>query len=194
MARSQMQAYLSHQLPYPATDLDQRKPQAVQLHPPRAAFDQLPPQSIHQPVGHRVQEQPKLVGYETVAAQAIRFHVELEVLDPVLCLSSPGVEFVESGRLIISGGYDEARVRPLLHRLGLVDDPALVVPASGFVELFTEEPGLVGALLVALFGFFEQLLGHLPEFGVGYEGDGVGDALMLAVVVEGRYGETRVRP
>jgi hypothetical protein len=52
-----------------------------------------------------------------------------------------------------------------------------VLPASGFVEVFTEEPRLVGGLFVALSGFFEQVLGHLPQFGVGYEGDGVGDAL-----------------
>jgi hypothetical protein len=104
MARSQMQPHLRHQLPYPATDLDETKPQGVQLHPPRATFDQLSPQSIHQPVGCGVQEQAELVGYETVAAQAIRFHVELEVLDPVLCLSSPGVELLESVRLIISSG------------------------------------------------------------------------------------------
>jgi hypothetical protein len=95
MARSQMQADLPHQLPYPATDLDQTKPEGVQLHLARAAFDQLPPQSIHQPVSRGVQEQAELVGYETVAAQAIRFHVELEVLDPVLCLSWPGVELLE---------------------------------------------------------------------------------------------------
>src|SRR5215211_1992125 len=84
--------------------------------------------------------------------------------------------------------------RRLLHRLGLVDDPARMLPASGFVDVFTEEPRLLGGLFVALFGFFEQLLGHLPEFGVSYEGYGVGDALSLAVVVEGRYGEARVRP
>src|SRR5918994_2232322 len=150
MTRSQMQADLCHQLPYPATDLDETKPEGVQLHSARAAFDQLPPQSIHQPVGRGVQEQAELVGYETLAAQAICFHVELEVLDPVLCLSSPSVELVESVRLIISGGYHKARVRPLLQRLGLVDDPALVLPASGFVDVFTEEPRLVGCLFVAL--------------------------------------------
>src|SRR5215218_3263706 len=141
MARSQMQAYLRHQLPYPATDLDETKPQGVQLHPPRTAFDQLPPQSIHQPVG-RVQEQTELVGYETVAAQAIRFHVELEVLDPVLSLSSPGVEFVESVRLIISVCDRRVRVRPhrqLHHRF---DDPATMRPACGYLDHITDEPRL----------------------------------------------------
>jgi len=61
-----------------------------------------------------VQQQPELVGYEPMATEAIRLHVELEILYPVLCLSSASVELVEGLRLVISSAEDKAPVGPLL--------------------------------------------------------------------------------
>ncbi len=72
-----MQPHLRCQFSDPASNLDESKSQGVELRSTRTAFDQLPPQSVHQPVGAGVQEQAELVGYEAVAAEAIRLYVEL---------------------------------------------------------------------------------------------------------------------
>ena len=89
-----MRIFVDRSLTLPA-DLDQNKPQGVQLHPPRLACHQLPPQGVHQPVGTSVQEQPELVGHEARATQPVGFYVELEVFDPILALAAPDVELVE---------------------------------------------------------------------------------------------------
>ena len=83
-----------------------------------------------------MQQEPELVGDEPMAAQAVGFYVELEVLDPVLALSALSVELVKLLRSIVPGGNDETRVGPFLHRFGLVDDPAPPLPASGLVNAF----------------------------------------------------------
>src|SRR5215208_2305432 len=130
-----------------------------------------------------------------MAAEAIGLHVHLEVLDPVLALPAPGVKLVELLRICAPlGGYDEAPVGSLLHRLGLVDDPARMLPASGLVETFAEELHLLPFALVTLLGLIEQLLGHLLEARVGYEPYRVGYALRFAIVVEGRNSEAGVGP
>src|SRR5215212_9696885 len=170
-----------------------KHPWGVQLHPRGATLDELPPQSVHQPVGASVQEQPELVGDEAVAAQPIRFYVQFQIFYPVLPFSTAGVELVESLRSVASGSEDKAPVGPLLHDLGLVDHPALVLPAPRLVDILTEEPGLVRRQFVVLGSFFEQILGHLQKAFIGYEGDSVGYALTLAVVVDGRNSEAGVR-
>src|SRR5215210_271262 len=152
MPRGQIQPYLREEFPDPASDLDETEPQGVQLHPPPSACHQLPPQSVHQPVGASVQKQSELVGDEPMAAQTVRLYVELEVLDPVLALSPSGVELVKILRFVVSRGEDEAGVGPLLHRLGLVDHPALVLPACCLVATFTEKLHLLAFVLVALLG------------------------------------------
>jgi hypothetical protein len=82
-----MESDLRQQLPDSPSDLDHRKPQSVQLHPPRrATLHELPPQGVHLPVGASVHQQAKLVGYEPMAAEAIRLEVKFEVLDPVFAL------------------------------------------------------------------------------------------------------------
>jgi hypothetical protein len=129
-----------------------------------------------------------------VAAEPIRFHVQLEVLYPVLPFSSARLELVEGLRGVALGGEDEARVRPLLHDFGLVEHLALFIATRCLVEIFAKEPRLATRLLVALFGLLEKLPGHIFEALIGYEGDGVGDALLLAVVVvDGRNSEAGVR-
>ena len=65
-----------------------------------------------------MQQQPKLVGYEPMAAQAVGFHMELEVLDPVLALAALSVELVELLGGIWPGANHETPVRSLLHRFG----------------------------------------------------------------------------
>src|ERR687898_273541 len=128
-----------------------------------------------------------------MAAEAIGLHVELEVLDPVLALPAPGVKLVKLLRICAPGGNEEAGVSPLLHRLGLVDDPALMLPASGLVETFREELHLLPFGLVTLLGLIEQISGHLLEARVGWESHRVGYALPFAIVVEGRNGEADQR-
>src|SRR5215216_2538282 len=129
-----------------------------------------------------------------MAAQTIRLHVELEVLDPVLALSTPGVELVDVFRLVGSRGDDKTCVGSFLHRLGLVDDPAATLPTRGPVETLGEEPGLLAFFLMAFLGFVEQLFGESLEARVGYESDGVSDALGLAVIVQSGHREACVRP
>src|ERR671912_581525 len=99
-----------------------------------------------------------------MAAEAIGLHVELEVLDPVLALPAPGVKLVKLLRICAPGGNEEAGVSPLLHRLGLVDDPALMLPASGLVETFREELHLLPFAIV--------VEGRNGEAGVGPQLDG----------------------
>src|SRR5919107_4720739 len=139
MSRGQVQTDLRQKLPDPPSDLQEAQPQGIELHPPRPACHELPPQGVHQPVGTSVQQKPELVGDEPVAAEAIRFRVQLEVLDPVLALSSTGVEPVEVLRPVGPRGYQEAGVGPLLHGLRLVDYPASVLPAPSSVGPLGEE-------------------------------------------------------
>src|SRR5687767_3864022 len=124
-----------------------------------------------------------------MATEAIRLYVELEVLYPVLPFSAPCVKFVEGLRFVVPRANDEAPVGPSLHDFGLVDDPALLLPACRLVGILAEEPGFPRRPLMLLAGFFEQPLGDLFESGVRDEGDDVGDALPLAVVIEGGNGE-----
>jgi hypothetical protein len=65
-----------------------------------------------------------------MAAQTIRLHVELEVLDPVLALSTPGVELVDVFRLVGSRGDDKTCLGFFLYRLGLVDDEVMRPPSK----------------------------------------------------------------
>ena len=97
-----MQPHLRDEFPDPPADLHEAKTHTVELHPTRSAGDQLPPQGLHWPVGHGVQEQPELVGDEAVATEAICLQVELEILYPILSLSSASVELAEGLRLVIS--------------------------------------------------------------------------------------------
>jgi hypothetical protein len=54
----QVQTHLAEQLAYPATDLDQPKPQSIQLHPPHTRLHQPLPEHVQQPVSRRVQQKP----------------------------------------------------------------------------------------------------------------------------------------
>jgi hypothetical protein len=141
----------------------------------------------------RVQQVPKLVCDEPMPAQTICLYVHVEVLDPILALSASCAELVELLRFVGPGGNDEAGVCPLVHRLGLVEDPARMLPACGTAGTFAEEPHLLAFSIVSLFGLGEQVLGHLSETWVGYEPHRVGDVLLFAAVVEGRNGEAGVR-
>ena len=89
-----MRTFVNSSLSLPPT-LMRSSRQSVQLHAPRSARHQLPPQGVHQPVGTSVQEQPELVGDQPMAAQTVRLYVHLEVLDPVLALPTPDVELIE---------------------------------------------------------------------------------------------------
>jgi hypothetical protein len=62
-------------LAYSAADLDHKKAQRIELHPLDARPNELPSQGVQQPVSCRVQQQPKLVGKEAVAAQAVGLEV-----------------------------------------------------------------------------------------------------------------------
>jgi hypothetical protein len=109
-----VKSYLGEQLSNPAADLDEVEPQGVQLHPPHARPDQPPPQLVQQPLSRGVQQQPKLVCKEPVAAEAIGLQRPLEVLDPAFRFSPSHVPIVEFGRPIGTGAYDEAGVLALL--------------------------------------------------------------------------------
>src|SRR5215210_5885960 len=136
MAPGQMQTHLRHQLPDPASDLDEMEPEGIQLHPKRSTLDQLPPQGVQQPVGTSVQEQPELVGHQAWPTQALGLYVQLEVLDPILALPALDVELVEVLGPVCPRADQEARVGPLLHDLRLVDDPAFPLQACGPVATF----------------------------------------------------------
>src|SRR5215210_2669864 len=189
-----MQPHLRHQLPDPPSDLDEKKPEGIQLHSAHSAGDEFPPQSVHEPVGRGMQQEPKLVGHESMATEAVGFYVKLEVLDPVLALPTARVKRVKLLRMVAPGGNDEAGIGPLLHRLGLVCDPTPMLPACGPVQTFTKELHLLTFLLVALLCLTQQTCGHLFETRVGYEPHRVGDALLFAVVVQSRHGEAGIRP
>jgi hypothetical protein len=101
------------------------------------------------------------------SSEAVGFHVQLKVLDPILALSPFGVELVEGFGLLGPRGHHEASVRPLLHRLGLVDDPARMLPASRLVEILREESLLRSLGLMQIHRLIEQSLGDPFEAGVG---------------------------
>src|SRR5215212_8422406 len=129
-----------------------------------------------------------------MATEPFSLDRELEILDPVLAYSSPCVEFVESLRPVDPRSHHEARICHLLHGLGLVDDPALPLPACSPVEIFTEEPLLPSLGLMQLRVLIEQIAGERFDAGVGDQAYGVVDALLFAVVVEGGNREPSVRP
>jgi hypothetical protein len=55
MPRCEVQTNFGKQLSYPPTDLDEQKPQSVELHLPYSVLKQLPSQSVQQPVGCSMQ-------------------------------------------------------------------------------------------------------------------------------------------
>ena|SRR5215203_283489 len=114
MPRGQMQADLREQLAYPPTDLDQHKPKRIQLHSLYTRLDQLPAQSVHKPVGRRMQKEPKLVGEEAMAAEMVSLQRPLEVLYPSFRFSPPDVPVVELLRPIGAAGYHKAGVGAFL--------------------------------------------------------------------------------
>ena len=61
------------------------------------------------------------------------------------------------------------------------------------VGTLTEEPYLACRPLMLLLGLHEQIFGYLQKAGIGYEGDGVGDALLFALVVDGGHSEAGIR-
>src|SRR5215210_796086 len=136
MARCQVHPDLRPKLPDPPSDLEEAKSQGVQLHPTCPALEELPSQGVHQPIRYRVEQKPELVGDESMATEAIRLYVQLEVLDPVLALPALGVKLVKLLRFVGPGAHHKAGVGTLLHDFGLVDDPALFLPACGPVETF----------------------------------------------------------
>ena len=89
--------------------------------------------------------------------------MELETFDPIAVLSTSGLPFVESFRLVGSRTQDGVGIGPLLHRLGLV-------------ETLGEGPSLLFSLQLrgALFGRGEKVLGGLFEARVGDRSHSVG--------------------
>ena len=136
MPPGQMYADLREEFSDPPTDLHELQAQGVQLHPLYPCLNQLPPQSVHKPVGSGVQKQPKLISQKAVAAEAIGFERYLQILDPILRLATLGVMSVEFIGLIWFVGHHKAGIGALFHHLGFVDDPALDLPASCLVVAF----------------------------------------------------------
>src|ERR671921_218279 len=194
MTRCEVHTDLRPKLPDPPSHFDEAEPEGVELHPADPTFDELPPQSVHQPVGTSVQQEPELVGDEPMATEAIGFDVQLEVFYPVLAFPAPRVELVKVFRSLAPGAHHEAPIRTLLHRLRLVDHPAPFFPARRRIEVLAEEPLLRPFRCVKLHRLFEQFPAHLLESGVGDEGYGVGYALLFAVFVDLRDGEASIGP
>src|SRR3712207_5491056 len=131
MLPGQLQTAFRGKLPPLPPDLDEGQPQGVESHPPRSARYQPSPQGVQQPLSCGGQQQPEPpVGDEPVTAEAVGLEVELEALDPVLALPAPDLGLVELFGLVGPRGYQEAGVGAPLRRLGLVDDSALLLPAS----------------------------------------------------------------
>src|SRR5579863_1888684 len=102
------------------------------------------PDGIQEPVGRRVEQEPKLVGPEGMAAQAIGEAALLEIFDTQLRpITPPGVPVIHLLGWIIPGGDDKSEVAPFLQRLRFVDDPSLMCPGVGRILSLREEPYLL---------------------------------------------------
>jgi hypothetical protein len=76
-----MYANIRKEFSDPPTDLHELQAQGVQLHALYPCLNQLPPQSVHKPLGSGVHKQTKLVGYKALAAEAIGFERYLQILE-----------------------------------------------------------------------------------------------------------------
>src|SRR5215207_6195872 len=109
MTGRQAQADAIAPLGYAATDLEQTEPQRVQLHPLDLAPEPAA-QSIEQPIGGRMQQEPELVGPEAVVAETVGEAGALQVLDGVLAVAAGDVPGVEDLGRVGAGGDDEAGI------------------------------------------------------------------------------------
>lgn len=132
MTRCQEEPDDGGQFAHPTTDLDEPQPERVELDALHPSGDQPASQRIEQPVDGGVQQQPELVRHKGVATQPIREAVALQLLDPVLRLTTRDVLVIDGLRRDVDWtiGDDEARIGSLGQRLGLVDDAPFDVPTA----------------------------------------------------------------
>ncbi len=110
MTGGQPEANAVAPFPHPAADLDQPQAHVFQRHPGDPGGTGPATDGVEQPVGGGVQQQPKLVGPETVATEAIGETAMLEVLDPVFALAAIDVPVVHLRGRVGAGGDDEAGI------------------------------------------------------------------------------------
>ena len=153
-------------------------------------------QQPEQAVGHGMEQQPELVGQETVAAQAIGLEIQLQFLDAVFHVAPEHVEVVvdKLGIAAQVGDY-KALIGAQASVFHLGDDPAGLVPGIRLVHKGSQEALFFSSFLVALLGLFQQCgsLGKKPV--VGDEADDVAEIrLLLQIAINRRHGKAGIGP
>src|SRR5205823_10365438 len=91
-------------------------------------------------------------------------------------------------------GDRKPEVEPFVQRFRLVDDTPRVRPGVGLIRVLGQQPYLLPRLGPLLLGLLRQWRRQRFQPLVADQADRVGDALLLAVVVERRDGEAGIRP
>jgi len=154
------------ELPNPSPDLENLQPDHIELRPgPGSSLEMVPPQDLSQDIGHRVQEEPELIGLEAMARGPIGVKMGLVVFDHEFHRSSVAVEFfVDDPRgQCREIRHHETRVRPEGVVLGLDDDPLVLGPAFGSIGELTELPDRGSLLPEAPVGRLDQRGGTFAQ-------------------------------
>ena len=113
-----------------SSDLEELESQGAYLSPGKLRSLEGIPEQPEERVGSRVEKQAKLVGQKAVAAQTIGLDFPFELFDSVLRIASEHVDRIIDPLGIETEdiGDNEPLIRPLVHVLGLGNDPAIAAP------------------------------------------------------------------
>ena len=142
-----------------------------------------------------MEQQAELVGPEGMAAQAVGEAALLEILDAELgMIASLGIPGVERLGRVIPRGHDKAEIQALLQRFRLINHTPLMVPGARLILPVGDQPDFLPGFRPLLSGLLGEWCCQGLEPLIAHQGNGVGDALCLQVVVEGRHRKAGVAP
>lgn len=182
-------------LPHQSTDLGQSQTEGNELHAWHLKLGEPLTEHVEEPVGGRMQQQAELIRHKGMVAQPIAMAGTLEVLDAVLGWPAAAhVPVIEIERLVGTRRHDEAGIRSLGQGPCLIDHPALMRLGASSILHRSREPDLLAGLGLLLLSLDQQWCSQGLEARIGDEADGVGDAVGLTEVIEGRQCKAATSP
>jgi hypothetical protein len=159
-------------LPDTRTNLEQFHPERSYLGTREFSAPQVVSEKREQAVRESVKQQAELVREEAVTAQVIGVELELEFLDPILCITSEHVDLIVEplGRQMDVGDH-KPLIRTLVHVLNLGHHPAVAIPRVRPVTKGGKEPLLFPGFSELLFGLAKDLSGLVLQPVIGNETD-----------------------
>ena len=149
---------------------------------PRRSLKMTPPQSMHQHIGYRMEEEPELVGFEAMAGGPVRTEMGFVVLDQKFHPSSVAVDhFVnDAPRPALEVRHHKSEVRAHGVVFGLNDDSTIFGPASRPVAKLAKETNRLPLSPETSLGLFNQAGRPLPQHRIRHKSQGILQVLRLA--------------